>query len=309
MGVERIAVAGAEMVEIAMPGLAERLYAEVGIEAPALARLFGKVASEAPAAVSEAAGAAPVGVSKGAEAFSRGLASGAGGTARTELNSFYAIPHNLSPEEEEAHMDRLMRALDDRTVGVPPRELANAGLGARLWQFGTAGGDVLRERGAAEATGQWSPELAKSRDWLSKAPQTLQELPILPANAEVGPVQVVHQGISTQFAAGPVGVALRTDNVATCAAIHCTDGVTQFLGHADGMVHHRAVTEALNAAGIDLNKARVTLMPGPLKSPVLETVLPAFINDAKVMSLRIIPFRGPAHGSVIAKDGELFIPK
>ena len=77
-------------------------------------------------------------------------------------------------------MDRLMRALDDPTVGLPPKELANAGLGARLWQFGTAGGDVLRERAAAETTGQWSPEFAKSRDWLSKAPRRLQELPTPP---------------------------------------------------------------------------------------------------------------------------------
>jgi hypothetical protein len=105
-----------------------------------------------------------------------------------------------------------------------------------------------------------------------------------------------------EFAAGPVGVALRTDNVATCAAIHCTDGVTQFLGHADGMVHHRAITEALSTAGIDLDKAQVTLMPGPLKSPVLETILPAFMKDGNVMSrLRIVPFRGPAHGTVVSK--------
>jgi hypothetical protein len=202
------------------------------------------------------------------------------------------------------------RRRDDRSVGLPPKELMNEGLGARLWEFGSAGGDVYRERAIAETTGKWSPALAQSRDWLRENQQVLHHGPALPEKAAVGPVQMVDQGKSTQFASGPVGVALRTGNVATCAAIHCTDGVNQFLGHADGMVHHSAVTEALEAAGVDLKKAWVTLMPGPLKSPVLETILPAFMKDTEAMSrLRIIPFRGPAHGSVIAKDGQLFIPK
>lgn len=119
----------------------------------------------------------------------------------------------------------------------------------------------------------------------------------------------MHQGESTQFAAGPLSTALKTDNVATCAAIYCTDGTTQFLGHADNMVHFKAVAEALESAGINMDKAEVTLMPGPLKSPVLETILPAFMKDGSAMErLKIIPFRGPGHGSVVAQDGKLFIP-
>jgi hypothetical protein len=75
------------------------------------------------------------------------------------------------------------------------------------------------------------------------------------------------------------------------------------------MIHHQALSEALDAAGMDLNKAKVTLMPGPHPSPVLETILPSFMKNPNAMqSLRIVPFKGPAHGTVIALDGKLYLP-
>ncbi len=283
MGVERMVVAAAEVAERVAPGVGERLLAEVANESPSLARLLGINAAQ---------------LNRAAEAEA----------AASKLARASRLPRQLSEAEEDAHMERLLKAIDDRSVGLPPKELVNEGLGARLWQFGTAGGDVIRERAASEATGKWSPELVRSRDWLKGNPQAYNR--VLSEREPVGRVQTVHQGVSTQFAAGPLEVGLRTDNVATCAAIYCRDGARQFLGHADGMVHHRAVSEALSTAGIDLNSAHVTLMPGPLQSPVLETIMPAFMENPNTMArLRIIPFHGPAHGSIIAKDGSLFVPK
>jgi hypothetical protein len=227
-----------------------------------------------------------------------------------EIGSLVRSPRPLTEEEEDARFERLMRLQDDSRVGVAPTELTNQGLGARLWQFGNAGGDVLRERAGSAASGKWAPEFLASREWLQKNADNLQHLPGLTQRFPGGPAQMVEQGISTQFAASPLSVALRTDNVATCAAVHCTDGVTQFLGHADGMIHHQALSEALDVAGINLNKAKVTLMPGTVPSPVLETILPTFMKNPNAMkSLRIVPFKGPGNGTVIARDGKLFLPK
>jgi hypothetical protein len=246
------------------------------------------------------------------QSISGAKAPGAGIDARFlthEIGSFNRSPRLLTPEEDEAHMERLLRMMDDPKVGLPPTELTNQGLGARLWQFGNAGGDVLRERVASSSTGKWAPELVASKAWLQQNAGGFKDLPGLTQRFPGGPVQMVEQGASTQFAAGPMSVGLRTDNVATCAAVYCTDGTTQFIGHADGMIHHQALSEALDAAGMDLNKSKVTLMPGPHSSPVLETILPSFMRNPKAMSsLRIIPFKGPSNGTVIAHDGKLYLP-
>jgi hypothetical protein len=226
-----------------------------------------------------------------------------------EIGSLNRSPRPLTPDEEDERLERLMRMMDDSKVGTAPIELTNQGLGARLWQFGSAGGNVMRERFVSETTGKWSPELLASRQWLQQNAANLERLPGLTQRFNGGTVQMVHQGESTQFAAAPLSVGLRTDNVATCAAIYCKSQGVQFLGHADGMIHHQALSEALHVAGINLNKAEVALMPGPVPSPVLETILPSFMKNAKVMkSLRIIPFKGPQHGTVIARDGSLFLP-
>jgi hypothetical protein len=246
------------------------------------------------------------------QSVSGAKAAGAGvnrSLSTREIGSLNRSPRPSTPEEEEAHMERLLRMMDDFRVGMPPTELTNQGLGARLWQFGTAGGDVVRERANSATSGNWASELLTSRAWLQQNAGDLQHLPGLTQRFPGGSAQMVEQGISTQFAASPLSVGLRTDNVATCAAVYCTDGTTQFLGHADGMIHHEAVSEALNTAGIDLNKSKTTLMPGPHPSPVLETILPAFMKNSNAMrSLRIVPFKGPANGSVIARDGKLYLP-
>ena len=289
MGAERIVIEGAEIVEAVMPGIGERLLADASKAMPAFGRMFRK---EAVAAVQHL----PI--------------TPAGSGLRAEASALSRMPRVMTPAEEDEHLERLMRAIDDPVLGLPPKELTNQGLGARLWQFGTGGGDVFRERAVAETTGRWPPELARSREWLSKNAQSFSRVLPLPEGTARGAVQMVHQGESTQFAAGPIGVGLRTDNVATCAAVHCTDGARQFLGHADGMIHHLALTEALSTAGIDLSKAKVTLLPGPLNSPVLETIMPTFLENPNALKgLRIIPFRGPGNGRVIAQDGTLFMPK
>lgn len=295
MGIERIVVTGAELIERAAPGVGTRMLEEVAKDSPTFARTLGIDSSRTAA------------IAKTITIEDQALAAKASAAKATAHSRF---PREMTEAETDAHLDRLLRAMDDGSIGLPPKELMNQGLGARVWQFGTAGGNVFRERGAAEATGKWSPELQASRDWLAKNPDALSKFRALPEGPQLGPVQMVHQGESTQFAAGPLGVGLRTDNVATCAAIYCRDGETQFLGHADAMIHHRALTEALETAGINLDTAHVTLMPGPLKSAVMENILPSFMSNPNAMSkLKIIPFRGPAHGSVIAQDGALFVPK
>jgi len=231
---------------------------------------------------------------------------------KTTLNiggEFNRNPLPLTDEELEQKVERLNRMLDDMSIGTPPEELTNQGLGARLWQFGTAGGDVGRERMNASITGNWSRETLASRDWLQENAPDLGSLPGLTERFPGGPAQTVLQGESTQFAAGPLSTALRTDNVATCVAVYCNDGTTQFLGHADSMINHQALSEALQVSGINLDKAKVTLMPGPIPSPVLETILPAFMkNENAISNLSIVPFKGPGNGSVIARDGSLYLP-
>jgi hypothetical protein len=93
-----------------------------------------------------------------------------------EIGSFNRSPRLATPEEDEAHMERLLRMMDDPKLGLPPTELTNQGLSARLWQFGNAGGDVLRERVASAATGKWAPELVASKAWLQQNAGDLQPM-------------------------------------------------------------------------------------------------------------------------------------
>ncbi|HEY9757282.1 MAG TPA: hypothetical protein V6C97_19090 [Oculatellaceae cyanobacterium] len=333
MGVEKVVEVAVEVAETASPGIGERVLAEAGKLIPAVGKLLGKgeVAEAAAKAVQpvpeliqkpEVTASLLHGIGDGlkkayppVEIGSKIGASSLSISERTvpyypvEGSALSRMPRPLSSEEEEAHIERLMRALDDTRVGIPPKELTNAGVGARLWQFGTAGGDVLRERTASEVTGRWAPELQRSRQWLQENAPDLGKFPTLTEKDPGGPVQRVEQGMSTQFAASSVEVGLRTDNVATCTAIYCNDGVKHFLGHADNMVHHMALSEALETAGFDLDNTEVTLLPGPTPSPVLETVLPAFMDSPEAMSkLRIVPFKGPSNGAVVARNGKLFVP-
>lgn len=333
MGVEKVVEVTVEVAEKVSPGIAERILAEAGKLVPAVGKVLGngEVAQAAAKAVQpvpeliqkpEVTASVMHGIGdalrKAYPSIELGSKIGASSLSITERTAPYypidgaalsRMPRPISPEEEEAHIERLMRALDDTRVGIPPKELTNAGVGARLWQFGTAGGDVLRERTASQATGRWAPELQRSRQWLKENAPDLGKFPSLTEKDPGGLVQRVEQGMSTQFAASSVEVGLRTDNVATCAAIYCTDGVKHFLGHADNMVHHMALSEALDVAGFDLKNTEVTLLPGPQPSAVLETILPTFLDSPEAMSkLRIVPFRGPSNGSVVARNGKLFVP-
>ena len=335
MGVEKIVEVAAEVAETTAPGLCEKILAEAG-RLPMVGRLMtgGKAVEAVAGAAKTARAVEPVaplivkpevtrdllkGVSDGLHEVykpvplgSRFGASSLSITDRAvpyyaEKPPFDRAPRALTEFEEEERLERMMALLDDPKVGVPPKELTNAGVGARLWEFGNAGGNVIRERAASEVTGQWAPELQQSRQWLKG--MDLSQLPSVTEKDPGGSVQHVFQGVSTQFAAGRLEVGLRTDNLATCAAIYCKDGVNHFLAHADNMIHHMALSEALQTAGFDLKTVETTIMPGPHPSGVLETILPTFMQSPEAMSkLRILPFRGPSNASVIARGGKLYVP-
>jgi hypothetical protein len=329
MGVEKIVEVAAEVAETTAPGLSEKVLSEVGKRLPMVGRLI--TSGKAAEAVETAAKAAPVpdlimkpevtkaimdGLGKGLKEEYPSIPLGSrlpGSLVERpipyfpEVPPYDRMPRPLSAAEEEARLERLVTLLDDPKVGTPPQELTNAGVGARVWQFGSAGGNVLRERSASQISGRWAPEFQASQKWLSNV--ELSELPEVTARDPGGPVQNVLQGLSTQFAAARLEVGLRTDNLATCAAIYCKDGVNHFLAHADNMIHHAALTEALEAAGFDLSRIETTILPGPQPSGVLETILPTFLRSPEAMSkLRIMPFRGPGNASVIARNGELYVP-
>lgn len=110
-----------------------------------------------------------------------------------------------------------------------------------------------------------------------------------------------------EFALGPTSVPLETNGLRTCVGGTCVQGDNQLLFHAREMDHFTAIQEAIQKAGIDLSKADTTLLPGPYYGRTLANILPAFMQDGRMIgATRVIPFKGTEPGGFVLHNGSLF---